>query len=147
MGSSYIDYREGGFWCRDGSAELWLYLLAEEVDALADRPGWLAEAGAAWRQQATAGFAGCVNPSLDKYLGTSPERVETVVALSERVSRRLLEWSPAIPMEIVNGWGTGGPGTRYRRNVDTAWMLRFGAAFHRLLRGAIAADPHATTMY
>ncbi|WP_280265004.1 hypothetical protein [Nocardia wallacei] len=145
MGSSYIDYREGGFWCRNSSAELWLYLLSEEAGAVADRPTWLAEAGAEWRLQATA--AGGVSPALDKYLGTDPGRVETVVALSDRVSERLHRWSPAIPKEIVNGWGTGGAGTRYCRSVDTAWMLRFGDAFHRLLRGTLGADPHATTMY
>ncbi|MBB5912130.1 hypothetical protein BJY24_000997 [Nocardia transvalensis] len=147
MGSSFIDYRANGFWCRDGSAELWLYLLSEEADRVADRPAWLAEASADWRTQATLGCQGAVSASLDKHLGIDPERVETVVALSERVRLRLHGWAPAIPMETVNGWGTGGSGTQYCRNVDTVWMLRFADAFLRLLNGKLRADPYATTVY
>ncbi|WP_280362258.1 hypothetical protein [Nocardia wallacei] len=145
MGTSYIDFRGGGFWCRDESAELWLHLLSAEIDADPDRPAWLAEAGAEWRRQASV--TGSVRPALDKYLGSDPGRVATVVELSERVRDRLHGWTPAIPQEVVNGWGTGGGAARYCRNVDTVWLLRFAEVFVRLLRGELTADPDPTTVY
>lgn len=145
MGTSYIDYRDRGFWSRDESARLWLHLLAAEIDADADRPGWLAEAGGEWRRQASA--PGSARPALDKYLGGDPGRVAIVVELSERVRDRLHRWTPAIPKEIVNGWGTGGGATPYCRNVDTVWLLRFSDVFVRLLRGELTPDPDPNTVY
>ena len=134
MASSFIDYRGHGFWARDAQAEVWLYLLCTEVGAMADSPGWLEEARDDWSMQATAGFIGCVSPSLDRHLGGDLDRVATVLALSEQIRQRLVEWAPAIPKDMANGFGTGGDGSYFTTDVDTADLLRFADAFIDLLR-------------
>ena len=100
MGSSNVDYRGSGFWVRDYQAEVWLYLLARQAQAMADSPPWLAAAGSDWHAQATAGFTGCVSSCLDEHLGTDPRRVAIAVDLSGQALQRLAEWSPAIPKKL-----------------------------------------------
>lgn len=65
-----MQYRGSGFWVRDYQAEVWLYLLAQQAQAMADAPLWLAAAGRDWHAQATVGFMGCVSSCLDEHLGT-----------------------------------------------------------------------------
>jgi hypothetical protein len=97
VGSSNLDYRGSGFWVRDYQAETWLYLLAQQAQATACPPPWLAAAATDWHEQATTGFTGCVSSCLEDHLGTDPDRVAVTVSLSERALERLSRWSPAIP--------------------------------------------------
>ncbi|MEU4623261.1 hypothetical protein AB0G04_25225 [Actinoplanes sp. NPDC023801] len=135
MGSSNMDYRGSGFWVRDYQAEVWLYLLAQEAGRMSPAPAWLAGARADWETHATAGFMGCVSSRLDDHLGTEPDRVAVVLDLSERVLQRLREWSPAIPKDLVNSFGTGGDPESFSSDLDTGPILACGHAFVRLLRG------------
>ena len=50
-----MQYQGYGFWVRDYQAEVWLYLLAQQAQAMADNPPWLTAAGSDWRAQATNG--------------------------------------------------------------------------------------------
>ena len=120
---------------RDHQAELWLYLVAREARAVPAAPGWLADAAADWETQATAGFMGCVSSRLDEHVGSEPDRIALVLDLSARVLRRLDEWSPAIPKDLVNSFGTGGQADSFDSDVPTGPLLACGRAFVRLLRG------------
>jgi len=142
-----MEYRERGFWARDFQAEVWLYLLSEEAASVTGRPGWLDVARDDWRIQATAGFMGFVSPRLDEHLQAAPDRVATAVALSERVRERLLQWAPAIPKDVVNGFGTGGGRVFFRRDLDTDLLLKFADAFMALLRGEITGEPGTAKAY
>ncbi|MEU5275254.1 hypothetical protein AB0G87_02420 [Streptomyces asoensis] len=147
MGSSYMEYREQGFWARDFQAEVWLFLLSEEAAGLTERPDWLDAARKDWRLQATAGFMGFVSPCLDEHLGVAPDGVATVVALSVRVRERLLRWAPAIPKTVVNGFGTGGGGPSFGGDLDTDVLLTFADAFTALLRGELTGGPGTVRAY
>ncbi|MFD7547663.1 hypothetical protein ACFV0R_02150 [Streptomyces sp. NPDC059578] len=142
-----MDHRGCGFWARDFQAEVYLYLLSEEADDVADRPAWLDAARADWRSQATTGFMGCVSSCLDEHVGVDPERIAMVLALAERVRQRLMRWAPAIPKDVVNAFGTGGGAESFNRDLDTALLVKFADAFVRLLRGEIPAEPGTTTAY
>jgi hypothetical protein len=135
MGSSNLDYRDAGFWVRDFQAEVWLWLLADEAARLPDAPAWLADAREDWAAQATAGFMGCLSARLDDHLGTDAERVALTLDLSERVMRRLTAWSPAIPKDLANSFGTGGEPESFDEDLDTDAVLACGRAFITLLRG------------
>ena len=87
MGSSFIDFKEYGFWGWDGAVEGWLYFLVQEIDKLESIPDWLREARDHWSEQAMVGFGGWIHPQLDDYL-VSDNRVNLVVLLSKNV----LEW-------------------------------------------------------
>jgi hypothetical protein len=133
VGTSYVDYRGRGFWASDARTELWLSLLHAEAGALASTPRWLAEARTDWGVQATAGFVGCVSPSLDRHLAGEPDREALVLGLAEQVRRQLTEWAPAIPRDVANAFAAGGPGSCFTADVDTSPMLRFADAFIDLL--------------
>jgi hypothetical protein len=129
VGSSYLDYRGIGYWVRDAQAEVWLYLLAQQTP---DAPAWLAAARRDWHTQATAGFNGCVSSCLDDHLGSDPDRVATVIDLSERVLTQLAAWSPAIPKDVVNSFGIVGS---FQADLPIGPLLTCGRAFVRLLNG------------
>lgn len=132
-----MDYGGSGFWVRDYQAEVWLYLLAQEAKVVTDAPAWLAAARDDWEAQATAGFMGCVSSCLDDHLGTEPDRVALALDLSERVLQRLLAWSPAIPKDEVNSFGTGGEQEPFDSDLRTDPVLACGRAFVGLLRGEL----------
>ncbi|MFI0854575.1 hypothetical protein ACH4TX_24715 [Streptomyces sp. NPDC021098] len=142
MGSSNMDYRGSGFWVRDAQAEVWLYLLAQEAKTIAAPAEWLVAAREHWELQATLGFTGCVSPCLDDHLGTHPDRVSLTIDLSERVMQRLLAWSPAIPKDVANSFGTGGQGSWFFADVPTETHLACGRAFISLLRGEFPPGIH-----
>jgi hypothetical protein len=129
-----MDYRGLGFWVRDYQAEVWLYLLAQQAQATAGAPPWLAAAGSDWQEQATIGLMGCVSSCLDEHLGTDPNRVAVAIDLSERALQWLTEWSPAIPKKIVNSFGTG---SQFTMDLDVGPLLACGRAFISLLRGEL----------
>ena len=133
-------YRDCGFWVRDFQAEVWLYLLAQQAATVHDAPAWLADAREDWRLQATAGFMGCVSSCLDEHLGKQADRVAVVVDLSRQVLGRLDAWSPAIPQDLVNSFGTGGQRDSFSADLPTGPLLECGRAFVSLLSGEIPPD-------
>jgi len=56
MGKSFTKFRGYGFWARDSSLEVWLYLLAREVGKVTDQSDWLGSARQDWHLKATGGF-------------------------------------------------------------------------------------------
>jgi hypothetical protein len=142
-----MSYRERGFWSRDFQAEVYLYLLSDEVADVADRPAWLDAARIDWQSQATTGHMGCVSSCLDAHLGVDPDRVATVLILSQRVRQRLAHWAPAIPKHVVNAFGTGGEEESFNSDLDTTLLLKFADAFIKLLCGEIPAEPGRSTVY
>ncbi|MFB7267778.1 hypothetical protein ACFCXH_37410 [Streptomyces nojiriensis] len=134
MATSNLDYCGSGFWVRDEQAEVWLYLLAQEAKAVPDAPEWLAGACDDWEMQATTGFVGFVSSCLDEHLRTEPARVALALHLSERVLQQLLAWTPAIPKDLVNSYGTGGHDEGFDADLPVEPMLACGRAFIGLLR-------------
>lgn len=134
MGSSYVDFRERGFWTRDSGAEVWLYLVCAEIDRLESTPDWLRDAREHWFIQATAGVNGCILPNFDDHLGAHDDRVEEVLRLAGQAEERVRAYGEVIPKDEINAWGTGGTGW-FIGPVDTSWVLECFDWFGRLLRG------------
>ncbi|MCN0178243.1 hypothetical protein [Salinispora arenicola] len=132
-----MDYRGSGLLVRDYQAEVWLYLLAQEARKVPAAPVWLIDARDDWETQATAGFMGCVSSCLDEHLETELDRTAFVLDLSERVLRRLHDWSPAIPKDLVNSFGAGGEQESFNSDPPTGPLLACGHAFISLLRGEL----------
>jgi hypothetical protein len=139
VGSSFTKYGDRGFWSRDVSIEMWLYLLTQEVRRLDDPPEWLCAAAEDWQIQATAGMGGCVSARLDKHAPT-PERAAVILGLAERVLSGLRERGEVLPAEWLNSLGLSGPGASFTRDVPTELFIRVGEAFIRLLRGEVTWD-------
>lgn len=132
-----MDYRGFGFWARDHQADVWLYLLTQENQGGRGRSRLARRRREDWETQATVGFTGFVSSCLDEHLATDPERTALTLQLSERALQRLLAWSPAIPKDLANCFGTGGPGSRFGGDLPTDPLLACGRAFISLLRGEL----------
>jgi hypothetical protein len=145
MGSTFTDFRGHGFWARDGSLEVWLFLLARQVEEWDDPPEWLVAAREDWHLSATLGASGCAMAYLDKHL-SSPDRVGLVLTLAENVVAWLRQQGPMLPMALLNSFATGGPGSDFTRDVPTEVFSRVGEAFVKLLRGEIAWDASTSPM-
>jgi hypothetical protein len=128
-----------GFWSRDASIELWLYLLAQEARQQVNLPQWLRAAADDWHIQATAGMGGCVSAGLDEHAPT-PERVALVLQLAERALTQLRVRGDVLPSAWLNSLGLGGPGATFARDLPTEVFTRVGETFIRLLRGEITWD-------
>lgn len=111
-----------------------------EIDATEGVLDWLVEARADWHLQATVGFVGCVSPSLDQHLCDDHERVAELLTLSEGARSRLTPYTPIIPKDLLNSFGTGGPGSEFVSDVEPEALLPVADAFTALLHGQIPWD-------
>jgi hypothetical protein len=135
MGSSFTEFRGCGFWSRDPALEVWLYLLAREVERAPNAPDWLCTARDHWHEQATIGFNGHVSASLNKHL-TTEERVKLTLELSERV----LVWldsQASLSADVLNSFGVGGLDSSFSEDVPADRFAQIGRAFVELLGGKL----------
>ncbi len=73
MGTSYVEYRDKGFWSWDGYLEHLLALLANSIPA-SETDKWLIEARDHWRKQSSGDFGGWIHPMLNEYCATEQHR-------------------------------------------------------------------------
>lgn len=139
MGTSFTDFQGYGFWSGDPALEVWLELLAREVDRSTDAPDWLRDAGRYWREVASIGLIGCISAELDERL-TDPARVRIVVDVAEQALAWLRAQGPILSVALLESLGTGGEGSYFTRDVDTDLFVRVGEAFVRLLDGELRTD-------
>ena len=125
MGSSFTAFRGTGFWSRDVSIELGLYLLAQEVRRLDNPPEWLRAAAEEWHLRAALGMGGCVSAGLDEHAPT-PERVALVLRLAARALAGLRERGDVLPSAWLDSLGLGGPGATFTRDGPTEVFTRVG---------------------
>src|SRR5260370_1314764 len=139
MGSSFTEFRGYGFWARDSSLEVWLYLLVREVGKMTDPPDWLRLAREDWHLKATVGFLGWICANLDEHI-TSTDRDEATVRLSNDALAWLHQQGPLMSAELLNSFQCGGEGAYFTRDVETDNFIRVGEAFVQLLEGKLKTD-------
>ena len=139
MGTSFTRFRGNGFWSGYPALEIWLHLLAREVDQSVPAPDWLQDAARFWREIASIGLTGCICAELDERL-TDPERIRVVVDVAERTLVWMRVQGPVLSAALLNSLGTGGEGSIFPRDVDTGVFARVGEAFIRLLQGELRTD-------
>ena len=146
MGSSFIDFKDYGFWARDAGIEAWLYLLVQEIDKLDPIPEWLKEARNHWYIQATVGFIGCIHPQLDDYL-ESQDRINLIVMLSERVLKWLDTQGEYLSREYLNSLDIGGEGSCWTVDVEVGLFTQIGEKFIGLLRGEVKTNASTSPVF
>jgi len=146
MGSSFIDFKNYGFWARDAGIEVWLYLLVQEIDRLESIPDWLKETRDHWHTQATVGFSGWIHPQLDDYL-ISQDRINLAVTLSERVLKWLNEQGEYLSQGYLNSLGVGGTGSQWVADVEVEMFARVGRKLIELLRSELKTDASTSPVF
>ena len=74
MGSSFIEFRDVGFWSNDGLIEAWYAILVREIDACSSLPAWLAALQAYWRGQVSEPRIGTHTSGLDEHILSSASK-------------------------------------------------------------------------
>jgi len=70
MGTSFIEYKQSGFWSHDCYIESWITTLLEEMKKAATLLAWQEQMIDHWRVQVTID-AGCMSLELNKFLTDS----------------------------------------------------------------------------
>jgi hypothetical protein len=130
MGSSYVRYRDLGFWARDGQLDTWLALLGTAALGWSPPSEWLNELANDWLEQARLSLSGCISCSLDEYLVSEDRRV-VVLTLAEACVDRLSAggvlpagWLNSVTLSGTDDW---------RESLPCDLYLSIGAAFVALL--------------
>ncbi len=105
MGTSFVKYKEHGFWAHDGWLEMVLFVLVREIDQLDETPKWLEMVRNEWLQSASAGYMGCVPTRLDEFAASDEHRS----ILSRIAQSALMRVERNLPLPkndlIVEHWG------------------------------------------
>jgi len=139
MGTSFTTFQGKGFWANDGILEVWLYLLASEINSILDVPDWLAQAQDEWLMMAQIGLTGSIHANLDGLL-TTPQKKEQVIKLAQQTTTSLEAYGPLLSPEMLNAMDIGGTGSYFTRDVETDLFLQIGRAFVSLLKGELSTD-------
>lgn len=136
MASSFVCFKEHGFWVADALLEIWLYCLAAEANRLPEIPNWLCEAAENWQLQAQGISTGAIYAGLDETL-TNPPRVDLALALCQAA---LQAHGDFVRHASLPGFPRN-PG-----RITTSEMSRLAVQFARLLKGEVtstASSPEA----
>ncbi|MFN8511781.1 MAG: hypothetical protein U0232_34060 [Thermomicrobiales bacterium] len=136
MGTSFVEYREVGFWASDGSLDLWLTLLVREIDSRTPIPTWLAELREHWQEQATFGGVGCISLYLDEYI-TDDTRRHTVLSVAGGALARLTRYGETVTRDELNTITESTPRKYWTEDLPVVQFAALGNAFIALLNGEI----------
>lgn len=90
MGSSFVRYKEHGFWTKDQFLLDWLMAALIEIDRLESPPEWQIEMGKTWDNAIMSGFPGGIDPELDAVL-TGEDRVQFLISLSKKIIEKSID--------------------------------------------------------
>ena len=109
MGSSFVRYKEYGYWVRDGFLEGLLFMLARELNRTEEKEDWLKKLIDDWNSAAKVGFSGCVPSHLDKYF-TTPSRLNLLKITLNRIVTNLETDEDFLTLSDLNDNGVGAGG-------------------------------------
>jgi hypothetical protein len=138
MGTSYVEYRGEGFWCRDFPLQCWLALL---LDVFSGESGLgLASLSPAaredWSRNVRSGGSGMIDPELDTHAAEAPAR-DALLAASAEARRRIARAEGKDLVRMVEGQGLEGV-----LGVDGETLIRLCLAAEALLRGELRGKPN-----
>lgn len=140
MATVLVEFRSKGFWISIGALEIWLHLLAHQIEQTSDVPAWLKEFGDKAGRAAKSTAVQYLMPMLDQYL-TNDQRVSIIQSLiTGTVASTMQRFGSAIPKDVLNSWGIGG-GLRqvtFHADLPTWKIARIASAFAKLIAGEIS---------
>jgi hypothetical protein len=146
MATSFVEFRQFGFWCNDSVLETWLSYFLEVLDQEKNLPGWLQQLHQEWQVQATAGFMGCINLSLDE-VATDEGRVAALLRLSILTNEVFASHGEFVPAEVLNKLKYKPLDGIWAGAVTTAKFLEVGQLFGQLLEGKLQTTSSSPLTY
>ena len=86
MGTSFVEYKEFGFWSRDSFLASWLGSLLDEMQRLPSREAWQESLMEHWQAQSTID-GGVMSLGLDEFL-INDERRDCMLSLAHNALQR-----------------------------------------------------------
>lgn len=139
MGSTFVEFHGRGFEANDAQIEVWLLLLVDEIDKLANLPDWLKEVRRDWHLQATGGFGFGVMPGLNE-LVTNAERRDVILGLCSKAMTRLRGYGAFVPKDELNSIQGSSDSGYFDGDVEAELFVKMGDYFMRLLREELKPD-------
>lgn len=90
MGTSFVKYKEHGFWTRDEWLLDWLIEALREISKIKSIEEWQLEIGRIWDDTIVKGFPGGIDTRLDEIL-KDEERTRFVLGLSSWIGQSTLD--------------------------------------------------------
>lgn len=141
MGTSTVSFRDRTVDVADPVLEVWLKLIVDEVDAMPDRPEWLARVRDDWFLLATEEFGFGAAPDLRGVL-TNEERTALFRELAKRALCRLESMGDPITPSTLNAIAAGKSRDGFKKPL-AASVFTVPARKLLSLLGASDEDPTA----
>ncbi|MEK6482598.1 hypothetical protein WJR50_34040 [Catalinimonas sp. 4WD22] len=109
MATSFVKYREFGFWAKDSFLEGLLYLSVRELKVKVSNKEWLVDIVEDWIFASTVGYVGCIPVDLDKKFDSEEKRLLLISVLQNIIASLETEDNYLTVEELnKNKIGTGG---------------------------------------
>jgi len=138
MGRSVVELKDKGFWCADGSLQLWLFVLVEKINEIGSVESWLTELRNLWYEQSQFGGSGCIAVFGDKHDQLDSKQILKLLEINQKAMKKVREFGDSIPLSYLNS--TCGPGNYYLSECSSEMCLQVGEHFEALLDGTLAVD-------
>ena len=135
MGTSFIEFKDKGFWTHDAFLEGLSFLLAREFEKIEDKQAWQRELITNWRDAASAGFVGCV-PSYFQYFDTH-DKVELLREALIRILNKLQNDANFLTVSQLNENNVG-QGRWIELNLH--WFINITKLTLKLIDGELKTD-------
>ncbi|MCA8830059.1 hypothetical protein [Hymenobacter pini] len=136
MATSFIEFRNFGFWCEDSLLETWLSYFLQQIDEADSTDDWLLQLKQQWQFQATAGLVGCIDLELDDF-ADSQEHIFVLLKLAAQTHRVLIASGGLLTAEILNNRRYKAAGVIWTESVASTYFLKVGQLFSQLLEGTL----------
>lgn len=134
MGSSFVSVdRKHGFWTADSLHELWIFLLALQIDPEFEPNSMEARIRDDWMSAAKIGVGGCVWDHTDEFFA-DPEGRRIIWAATNELIRQIEASPEQISSDFLNLCGFSLP---WFGPLPKRWFVAFSAAWCDLLNGKI----------
>jgi hypothetical protein len=109
MATSFVEFKNYGYWSNDGFLEGVLYLLNRELKKIEPSQDWMNNVIEEWTFAYSVGFSGCIPVCLNEYFN-SEDKVSILRQVLEKLIRNFDEVDNYITVQELNDNRVGGDG-------------------------------------
>ena len=143
MGTSFVEFKEHGYWTRDSFLEGLLFMLVREIKKLDPKEEWHQIVIEEWTQASTAGYSGCVPSCLDELFDTA-HKIEILEDLLTKIINGLQTNPCFLTVEELNQNNVGGGGWI---SINVKFFARTGYLMHQLVNGKLEMKAGSPVTY
>ncbi len=138
MSSSFTSYKGAGFWAKDPIIEIWLLLLAKQMELNPASTPWAQKTRQYFILRATGGFLGCIDPELGQ-VAKSKKQYNKLLSISISTLSVLTTSGDLLNQDFLNDLynieGSRGQPNIWNKSVATKSFIHYSKKWISLLRG------------